>query len=82
MITKKQFCEHIIAEWCDSHGMQNPPEETYITQSSSLGVAMEHLGLIKDQAMLKYIQDRAGIYLLTKNGGHLSTRELLEMLPE
>ena len=58
-----------------------------VFQSSSLGVAMEHLGLIKEEGIKNYITSRAGLmftYFDDKNQKvcMLTFREILNLLPE
>jgi hypothetical protein len=58
-----------------------------VFQSSSLGVAMEYLGLIKDENIKSYIKSRSGLMLnyfddKNKKVHILTFRELLNLLPE
>ena len=90
MITKTQFCQHIVDKFCCDNRLK--PEhlcEDFITQSSSLAVAMEHLGLIKTPELQQYASERAGIFIafsskpLTEKGiDILTVREMIDLLPE
>lgn len=88
MITKKQFCKHIINEFIRDYELSSfELNDGYILQSSSLAVAMEYLNLIKDKKMKEYASNRGGTFISymdfdNKEFGILSTRELLNLLPE
>jgi hypothetical protein len=85
MITKKDYCEHIIRKFAESENVapktvkENPDQ--YVTMSTSCGIALDFLGLINDQSLKDYISNRDGTAIL--NGNHLlSTREVLDLLPD
>lgn len=85
MLTKTQFCRSIIHDYCLNNNIDNL-QESEILKSSSLAVAMEYLGLIKDPMMKRYANERGGIlftYLddVTHNCSMLTVRELLTLLP-
>ena len=76
MITKTQFCKHIIndfiednREQLESHGInlncfENEELIPYVFQNSTLGVALEYLGVINPEDhkdIYEYIQSRGGI---------------------
>jgi len=89
MITKKQFCEIVVDDFCRSNNLESPTmlNDSHIAQSSSLAVCMEHLGLIKSEVGKEYASSRGGILYThvnfkTKDVNILSTRELLDLLPE
>lgn len=89
MISKKDFAEHIIEEFCKSEKM-NPKDltECHILKSSSLAVAMEYLGLIETPELKDYAKNRGGTFILKTNHPNdgsvriLSTREMMDLLPE
>lgn len=88
MISKKQYCEIIIEDFCRSENISRKQLcEGDIYKSSSLGVAMEYLGLIKKPSNLKYIASRAGIVDTYFNPEEkvintLTVRNMLSLLPE
>lgn len=90
MLTKKEFAESIVEEFCESEGIQRKDAHTRIYASSRLAVALEFLGELSIDEK-KYSQTRGGTeyrkLALTEDGKFedlhiLSTRELLELLPE
>lgn len=84
MITKKQLCEHILAEFCRSENILQENIEEHLTKSSSVCVAAEYLGLIKEPYLQHYTKSRGGcqIYICGEEPAILTTRELLNLLPE
>ena len=88
MITKTQFCQHIIDSFCCNNNLkQKHLTEDFITQSSSLAVAMEFLGLLETPEFKEYAANRAGIFISVSNPDTnkidmLTVREILELLPE
>lgn len=87
MITKKQFARMILLEHAKGRNMSVAEiSHGEIFKSSTLAVAMEHLGLLNG-ALSEYASEREGTTLScydSENGEwlHLSTRELLDLLPE
>lgn len=90
MLTKKEFAESIVEEFCESEGIQRKDAHTRIYASSRLAVALEFLGELSSDEK-KYSQMRGGTeyqkIVLTEDGKFdtlhiLSTRELLQLLPE
>ena len=87
MMTKENFCKMIIKRF---YRYENIPVENItednVTKSSSLGVAMEYLGLIKSKHLKEYISQREGIYdtfIDEDNIYHvISVRDMLDILPE
>ena len=91
MITKKELCWLIVNEHRLMEGASL--NELNILTSSTLAVAMEYLGLLKDDAQ-SYASERAGTvfvgdtfpltdpYPENVNVKHLSFRELLSLLPD
>ncbi len=74
MLTKRELCEHIVETKGRSH--------TSISQSSTLAVALEFLGLLITDEEKAYTGDRGGIVYITGEGKVLSFRELLDLLPD
>jgi hypothetical protein len=75
-MTKNELCQIIV---------NNHFSDTEITSSSTLAVAMGHLGLIKSQEMRDYAASRGGIVFsgFTDEGYKIfSFRELLSYLPD
>ena len=86
MLTKTQFCNSIIHNYCSDNNIIDL-QESEILKSSSLAVAMEYLGLIKDPMMKKYAEERGGILFtyhddVTRDCSMLTVRELLTLLPD
>lgn len=90
MLTKKEFAESIVEEFCESEGIQRKDAHTRIYTSSRLAVALEFLDELSTDEK-KYSQTRGGTeyrkLVFTEDGKFedlhiLSTRELLELLPE
>lgn len=93
MITKDQFANYIIDNFCEEEKIKREDlNESHIYKSSSLAVAMEHLCLLKDKRSKDYASYRGGSFIeLIENSGSegcfsgiaiLSTREMLSLLPE
>jgi hypothetical protein len=90
MITKNQYCRMLISEFAKTAGLTSDQiTESHIYESSSLAVAMEYLGLLRDQRAIQYAAERGGIahhYIEIIDGkcvqGTLSVREMIELLPE
>jgi len=83
MINKTEFAQEIVDKYCQDNSIkQEEIQDTACLQSSTLAVCMEFLDLIKDEEMKVYASTRDGTVIITKKGGHLSTRELIELLPD
>lgn len=85
MMTKNQFCKMLIRNFEKTEG--HKATESDIVCSSSLGVAMDHLGMIKNRDDSDYVSSRGGICYVywdeEKQGtAILTTRELLDFLPD
>lgn len=84
MITKAQFCNYIIDSFCETEGIDRKEIQDHLGKSSSACVAAEYLGLITNSWLKKYAESRAGVHLYIggRDPGILTTRELLDFLPE
>lgn len=95
MLTKKQFCWMIINDFLkkeplDIFSIANL--ENGVTLSSSLAVALEYLGLIKNPDLKEYTKGRAGCIMCgeiqnpfsndKRDTSILTTRQVLELLPD
>jgi len=85
MISKNQFCRHIVGEYCQ-HERINEKElsDAHCYRSGSLAVAMEHLGLIRDQETKDYVSSRNGLYITSFDNNPaniLTMREMIDLLP-
>jgi hypothetical protein len=85
MLTKTQFCKMIIKDFERVEGRKITEADIY--QSSTLAVAMEHMGLLKTKSAQGYAFSRGGtIYMYydedEHESYHLNARELLSLLPE
>jgi len=86
VITKNMFCEITIDEFL-SRENKNRDQLVDIDsyRSTSVGLAMRHLGLISDCFVLKYLQTRSGIFKIYSNPiqvGILTFDEMLSLLPD
>ena len=95
-MTKKQFAKWIIINNSTYNRKEKFTKDSLkklvpeIYTSSSLGVALEYLGVITKEEFPKeyeYVQSRGGIYLTfmdneTEKLATLSVREVLDLLPE
>jgi len=88
MISKKQYCELVIEDFCRSEEIDREDlKEGDIYKNSCLGVAMEHLGLIKNPSNLEYVASRGGVLDIYVNAEEkvinvLSVRDMLSLLPD
>lgn len=88
MMTKKQFCECIIRTWENQQNRRRMATEEDCKQSSQLAVAMEYLGLLKDEKIKGYAADSNGVLYLgyydktTETIPELTMRDMLSLLPE
>lgn len=82
LVTKRTLCQSVVNDWKLQNGNRDP-EDRDITSSSSLAVAMEHLGLITNDGLKTYASSRGGVLSF---GSILSTtlslREIIESLPD
>ena len=86
MFTKTQFCKMIVNKHLREEDKEKL-EDWDILQSSTLAVCMEHLGLIQSNEAKEYASTRGGIIYTyiddeSKEVHILSTRELIELLPD
>ncbi len=87
MMTKEIFAKMLIQKFCEEEEIPREElKEFDILKSSSLAVAMEFLGLLKDKELKEYAFSRGGTIFSfydkeSKEVYMLSTRDLLEMLP-
>ena len=93
ILTKQELCKSIISQHYNTSTYEEALRlinDSEITQSSNLAVAMETLGLIKDDTMKRYAETRGGIMLpkyieKTENDTIvkiMSLRDLLSLLPD
>lgn len=91
----KEFCEAAIKEYEENEG--HPVNTGDIFKWGSIGVAMHHLGMVKEPELVEYIESRAGMgacqlsHLLPKEtwrvivdrfGEMPSMRQIIEVLQE
>lgn len=90
MLTKKEFAEMIIGDFCDSEKIQREDAHNHIYASSRLAVALEFLGELNKSEM-QYSRTRGGIEysvpVVNEEGIYedlhiLSTRDMLNLLPD
>lgn len=81
MLTKKELCLAAIQKFESEEHVKATSEN--ITMSSSLAIAMEHLGMLKGND-LEYAQSRGGVlftYFDKNETKCLTFREVLDLLP-
>ncbi len=71
LTTKEDLCKYVIKENCDLLKIKPEQGEGHVTQSTSFGIALEYMGLVKEEWVKQYLSTRSG-------GGF---REHLETLP-
>lgn len=90
MLTKKEFAEMIIGEFCASENIQREDAHNHIYASSRLAVALEFMGELNEFEM-QYSRTRGGIEysvpIFNLEGVYedlhiLSTRDMLNLLPD
>ena len=90
MLTKREFAEMVVEEFCKEEGIKREDAHTRICASSRLAVALEFLGELTPFEK-EYSTTRGGTEyrkaIFDKDGKFenlhiLSTRELLELLPD
>lgn len=87
MITKAQYCEILIKDFCEKEGIEEEDiDDDCLTKSSSLCVALEHSGALNgNEDALDYARERHGVVILYRINDEvllLTTRELMKLLPE
>lgn len=92
MITKKQLCEAVVNDWRHRHeySSDKPIEMFEMLGDGNLAVAMEYLGLVKDEEgsteWKTYAASRNGSIISgideDNNPVELTFRELLSLLPQ
>lgn len=90
MLTKREFAEMIVEEFCKSENIERETAHSYIYASSRLAVALEYLDEL-DSCEKEYSETRGGTeyrkIIFDKDGKFdtlhiLSTREMLQLLPD
>jgi hypothetical protein len=102
MFTKKDYAEYIIKEFAEENetsgvtveDIKNNPDN-YVFQSTSVGLALEILGLLEGKKTLKrYLSERGGSWLMYipdkketaiprgRDIKQMSTREFFSLLPD
>ena len=90
MLTKKEFAENIVDDFCREEGVKREDAHTRIYASSRLAVALEFLGELSEEEKEYSIQRAGAEYhkiVLNPDGSFkdahfLTTREMLQLLPE
>lgn len=90
MMTKKEFAEQIVREFCEHEGIERKDAHSYIFSSSRLAVALEFLGEL-DGIEKTYAQGRGGTeyrHIILddeeqfEDVHYITTRDMLKLLPE
>lgn len=90
MLTKREFAESIVRNFCEEEGIRREDAHKHIYKSSRAAVALEFLGELSGIEKT-YSSTRGGteyrFIVFDENGKYedlhiLSTRELLSLLPE
>jgi hypothetical protein len=84
VLSKDQFCKMLVKMF--SNNINRDVVDADILQSSELAVAMEHLGMIKEDWARQYASERGGTLFLyideeERMPYFLTVRELLDLLP-
>ncbi len=86
MITKDQFAKNIVGNFLQQNNLKfEELNDNHVFMSSALAVGMNHLGLIKQDHIKKYAENRGGQFLTyvdDKDIAFLSVKEMIDMLPE
>jgi hypothetical protein len=92
MLTKKELCEAMLIKYAHANLAMNGPidltkiPESVCMSSTTVGICMEYLGLIKDPSIKKYISHRGGVFMTTfdKEGNPtvISFRQVLESMKD
>lgn len=95
MITKTQYANQIVKEFIDQRNLdiKGITEEDlvyYVYQSTSLGVALETLGVLTKEKYpeeYEYLSNRGGVFKIAGpdtdgNVQILTTREFIDLLPD
>lgn len=86
-VTKTDFCWMLIERFLAEEKLEfDEITDGHISRSSSLGIAMEYLGMIDDSEMKEYIKHRSGCWdlLVSEDGNHyvVTIRDMLNSLPD
>ena len=88
MMTKREACLAKIEEYCKKNEIR-PGDlvDKDVYYSSSLGIAMEYLGMIKTNEAKEYIANRGGHFMMwwdpdSESAKSISFREFIKLLPE
>ena len=90
MLTKREFAESIIGSFCRDECIRREDAHAHICKSGRLAVALEFLGELSEEEK-EYSRTRGGMeykfVVFDEDGEYqdvhfLTTREILEMLPD
>lgn len=82
-MTRKEKCLEVLRKYCKNKGIKYEElSDDDCLKSSSVGIAMEYLGLIKSQEIMNYVSLRNGIVSIEENLKINTFRDLLDSLPE
>ena len=90
MMTKREFAEEIVRDFCEKYDIKREEAHAHIYSSSRLAVALEFLGELSG-IELNYSTERGGTeyrhIVFDENGKFkdlhvITTRDMLRMLPD
>lgn len=93
MFTKNEFAHYLVQTFRSENeertaNVADSELEQFIYSSTSLGIALQQLGLIKNQQSNDYLNERGGILFLLidqnvpEKSKTFSIRELMSLLPD
>jgi len=80
LITKKEFCYHILQKAEQKFGKKMGELDVYY--APDVGVALEFLGKLEDSAISDTMDSNPAYLVVTKEGKFLSYKELIRLLPD
>jgi len=80
LITKKEFCYHIIQKAEQKFGKKMG--ELDVFYAPDVGVALEFLGQIEDPSTIDTLNANPAYLFITKEGKYLSYKEIIGLLPD
>jgi len=80
MMTRKEFCQHILIKAQQKFGKKMGDLDVYY--APEVGVALEYLGMVEDMATSDHISMTPVFLFSSQDGKYISYSELLHLLPD